>query len=1051
MRRRSFKNSLYVLLILLLVPAFLWAGTTGKISGKVFDKKTGDPLPGCNIIILGSSMGAMVGLDGSYFIINIPPGEYEVQASMMGYARTTQQKVKVASDRTFPLDFELSEEVLKGEEITVIAKVPLVVRDNTSSTRTVSGADIKNMPVDNYNEALATAAGTVGEGRNMHVRGGRAGEVLYLVDGLPVRDPLVSGSSGMQISDNAISELNMLSGGFGAEYGDAQSGVINIVTQDGKAELSGNFRYRTDDLGFSSLNKNSFNSDYAEISLSGAEPVTNYLLKSLGLKLPGKPMTFFLTITGDVSDTYLGFDRERIWYEGPFFDYQQRQKETTTGSLKLSWPMSDSKKLTFSYRYSREYNDYYEHVYKYAPFNSDRSERVGDQQSLSWRHTLSKATFYTMNFSRFATWFEYLPGGRRPDDFPFESDYENFQYPEDITDIDQNEPYQDGDVILLNDGRGGEPFEDIDGNGLRSGADPYESYVDLNGNNQYDAPNFYKNEFGDDIATMPYRDWWEPYLDRNGNGVYDPPNQNWDNDEYFADLNFNGEQDLADEFWDPAQFAEPYKDLNGNGSYDLGEPFYDRNNNSKWDRDFPGGFDRYGFWQERESVIWTAKGDLTSQINNQHQLKAGLEYKYYVQKMYEIQYPDREYNGMPDGGPYPERGIFRDNYSQFPSSGAIYFQDKMEFEGMIVNAGFRYDFYWAGEKVADEPFLDDNGNGRWDENEGFTDLDLNGTWNKLDNQWKDKLSPRLGISYPITENDVLYFSYGHFSQMPELQFVYQRATQGGSAIRSYGNPSLSPQKTVAYEFGVDHAFNDNLKIDLTGFFKDTKDLINQEHFRPQGQPDFYMYVNSDYGSVRGFEMELTKRYSHNFSARFNYTFSVAKGSNSSESAGYFNDLNGIPQPVRENYLDWDERNSISASFDLRFTEGNRPNLLGLTLPDRWGLNILWQYSSGLPFTLMPENANAEEQALVNNEERMPWTSTVDARLDKDFELLGLNQKLFFEIRNLFDKENVNNVNDPGSGSSTYGVWYGDGVSEIDRDPSNLNPGRNIRFGFEILW
>lgn len=1066
----------FVLIGLFLFVQLGWAGTTGKIAGKVIDKETGDPLIGCNVIIIGTSMGAMVGPDGNYFVLGVPPGDYEVKASMLGYGAITQTKVNVRSDYTTPLDFELSETVLEGEEITIVAKKPLVVRDNTSSNRTVSGADIKNMPVDNYNDAIAASAGTQGEGRNLHVRGGRAGEILYLVDGMPIRDALVGGSHGMEVSNNAIAELSMLSGGFNAEYGDAQSGVINIVTKDADPKWSGNLMYRTDDFGFSSLNDYSWNSDYVEFSLGGKEPLTGYLLESLGIDFPGQPITFFFSMTADATDGSLYLGRDRTLYEGPLFNYSSREHETLTSSVKVAWRLDDSKKLTFSFRNSTEDNEAYEYAYIYTPTTGDISKRKGSQWALTWNHTLSPKTFYTFNASRFESSLEWLPGGRTPDDFPRGWEIEPYEYPEDITNIDMNEPFQDGDIILLNDGRGGEPFEDIDGNGVRTAAEPFEPFIDLSGDGKYNDANYYLNASGQPIFSMPYRDWWEPYLDRNGNGVYDPPNGVWNiaeayvdangngrwdfgedftdlneneicdpEQEEFIDLNGNGVRDLEDDFWDPAQHAEPYKDLNGNGQFDEGEPYYDRNNNNKWDTEFPGAFDRWAFWQDRKSVTWTFKGDMTSQVTNQQQIKSGFEYKYYEQSMQEIQYPDNLYTGVPDGGPYPDRGVFRDNYVRYPSSGALYLQDKMEFQGMVVNAGLRYDFYWAGKQVEYEPFIDENGDGVWNGNESFTDLDLNQEWNKLANQWKTSLSPRLGISYPITENDVLYFSYGHFSQMPELQFVYQRATQGGSAIRTYGNPSLKPQKTVAYEFGVDHAFNDNMSIDVTGFFKDIHDLINQELFRPTGQREFYMYVNSDYGSVRGFEVELTKRYSHHISGKFSYTFSIAKGKNSSESAGYFDSISGIPLPVKENYLDWDERHSISLNADIRFLEDDHLNLFGLSLPDKWGLNVLWQYGSGLPYTYMPPQVRSEERPQRVNEYRMPWTSTVDMKLDKDFELVSMDYKVFLEVKNLFDKENVEFVEEE------TGTWYGRGERLIDFDPTHLGAGRNVRFGLEIMW
>ncbi len=213
-----FKRALFFLCL----PALLWAGTTGKIAGVVKDAGNKEPLPGVNLIIEGTSMGAVTSLDGDYFIINVPPGRYNLRATMMGYTPVIQREVLVQTDHTTTIDFNLSSTVLDiGNEITVVAERPMVQKDVTSGRAIVTTEEIKEMPVESFTDVLKTKAG-ITEGANgaLHIRGGRASEIGYMIDGVAVSNPMWGGLS-VSVENTAIQELQVVSGTFNAEYGQA--------------------------------------------------------------------------------------------------------------------------------------------------------------------------------------------------------------------------------------------------------------------------------------------------------------------------------------------------------------------------------------------------------------------------------------------------------------------------------------------------------------------------------------------------------------------------------------------------------------------------------------------------------------------------------------------------------------------------------------------------------------------------------------------------------------------------------------------------------------
>lgn len=223
-----------------LVVAVILSGSAtaqyGKLVGTVTDAQSGEPLPGVNVLIDGTSQGTATDFDGNYSIIGVRPDTYTLVFSFIGYRTARVEGVRVSIDVTTEVDVELQEEIFEGEEVVVTAERELVQKDLTATTAFVSGDEIQALPVENFDEVVELQAGVV----NGHFRGGRLGEVGYWVDGLPVTD-VYDGGLALSIENDMVQEAQVVTGAFNAEYGQALSGIVNVVTKDGSNEFEGSF------------------------------------------------------------------------------------------------------------------------------------------------------------------------------------------------------------------------------------------------------------------------------------------------------------------------------------------------------------------------------------------------------------------------------------------------------------------------------------------------------------------------------------------------------------------------------------------------------------------------------------------------------------------------------------------------------------------------------------------------------------------------------------------------------------------------------------------
>jgi len=278
---RLSNNILGFITVSLLVCGIAWGGQTGKVAGRVVDAATGKALPGVNIYLEGQSIGTSADMDGYYAILNIPPGTYTLIASMMGYSQQRVEGLRVSLDVTTEMNFSLDQTTIEGQEVLVIARSPIVQRDLTASKQVLRSDEFSQMPVDDVSDVLALQAGiTKDPGGKLHMRGGRSTEIVFLIDGVSVTDPF-AGEQSVEVENEAIEQMQVISGGFNAEYGQALSGVVEIVTKAGGEKYHGKLTtycgdyFSSDEIFSHASNSDLFDVYNLEGNLNGPVPFFN--------------------------------------------------------------------------------------------------------------------------------------------------------------------------------------------------------------------------------------------------------------------------------------------------------------------------------------------------------------------------------------------------------------------------------------------------------------------------------------------------------------------------------------------------------------------------------------------------------------------------------------------------------------------------------------------------------------------------------------------------------------------------------------------------------
>ena len=912
---------------MLFLPLMLLGQQDASIQGTVRDFKTGNPLPGVNVIIKGTYYGAATGSDGNYLITSISPGSYDIEISMVGYKILLKTGVKVEAGAAVTENFDLEQTVLMlGEEVVVIGKKPLFDVDETATLTRISSDDIRNKIVNSVEDILSEQIGVTTVDNEIHISGGRIDESLFIIDGLSIKDPLSGYGGNLFINAESIDNLEIITGGYNAEYGQAMSGVINIRLKEGRDKYEGSFKYSSDNWGFSQDSYSHYNTDHLEFNLGGPSTLFELLPKALGFDLPGK-FSFFANAYGKGSDTHLPIAANvyphRNWSLPGFSDTQTEEfldlitpREENDWHLlyKLTWGVTPQKKLSASYDFSLNVNQgffmprafsstYYPYRYQEILDQYNTITRESRLLNVNWVHTLNPQTFYEVTMGRFLTM-------------------------------------------------------------------EHSAVQDLH---------------------------WSEYLQR-------------------LDL-------------EPINYT--IQDLDGNVDITLGDEFYDTGVSSEW---YDISSDNY-----RLDMDWT------HQTQSRQKMKAGIEITYTEMQVLDIDEPWTGETGL---------GSNYDAYRAQTTFGAFYIQDRIVFEGMTINLGLRYDFWFPGKYVenaiADSSIVVITDAAR--------QIFMDETFEFFGYRGKGRISPRVGISHPVTDNDVLYFYYGHFSQLPTFQYVYAKLTSSSpTTYQVFGNPNLDPKTTVQYELGIKHRFSEDQVLEMKAYWKDMFDYETSQSIRPSNPKyshmSFLMYLNADYARSRGVEIILKSRLLKNFYADVNFNYSIATGKSSNPNDNLLVESGQIREkPLNEIYLRWDKPFQIFANLSY-----NHPTGLGASL--RLEYETGRRYTRAIVDTIREENDVEYYQGIYEDEKpyfyisKEPTTNT-DLKLYKRFELGRLSYRLFLDIQNLWDQRIARRIN-PFTGNG-YNPGEIIPYSMIDNpnpnyDPSRFLRPRTIELGLQIFF
>jgi len=251
---------LFLTLLLISINDTLAQATRGKIAGRVIDKATSEPLPGASVLIAGTSIGAATDVDGYYFILNVHPGVYTITAQMMGYTSQSVSDVQVNVGRTSEVDFTLAETILEGEVVYVSARKEGIRKDVSNSASTMASNVVEMIPSKNAEDLMTNVAGVTQDMYGLVIRGGYEDEIGFVVDGVSMNDERTNRPY-TQINMGMVSEVEVLTGGFNAEYGNARSGIVNVVTKKPTKRYTGSFDYKNSPAALKHFGPNAWSNE----------------------------------------------------------------------------------------------------------------------------------------------------------------------------------------------------------------------------------------------------------------------------------------------------------------------------------------------------------------------------------------------------------------------------------------------------------------------------------------------------------------------------------------------------------------------------------------------------------------------------------------------------------------------------------------------------------------------------------------------------------------------------------------------------------------------
>ena len=1015
---------------LLTLVAFLslsWAQTTGKIIGTV-TSEDGKVLPGANISVVGTSIGTASGADGDYTIINIPVGAYSLKFEYIGYTSKVVEGLRVNNGLTSVVNTSLSSSTIEGDEVKVVAEKPLVKRDATNTKRVITSEAIKTLPLRSVDNVVGLQAGVV----DNHVRGGRAGDNAYYVDGVLMKDHWAGGNSTGSISQSGMEEISLEAGGFGAEYGGANGGIINVTSKSGGQNLSASFE-NVSDFGAAD---------------AGTDPDKLY---SYGYQLNnfeiGGPLTDKLRFWV-LAEKESRADKNPSYGSHPYADVAEYKTLTATDSAFI-WKGDDLNSDNNVF--------YYDDIVRVNGTDTATTHLVGTNYARKWGATRNNASDRVR-----------LGGNVGVDlgALRFKLGYSGYTYTSD-NNWNNNQLLNWENATATNAG-----MNMFYLNSTFSISE--KSYVNaVVSMKNYSTTSYNKTLSGEKFTVSDKP--WVTYGKRDGT---------WGSDTYYhrADgkqalsapevvyFTGHGYQDGAYNHRNESQTGLRLDYVNTFGRHEIkaGIEYY-----STLLRVY-GVSQGYEIYEQISKVDENGDGEVTASEVGDYNSDgtAGtaadlLDWKFSAYR-----------NAYTTNIGYDIFGEESESYSESthamapgnPVSNRFYLQDQIEYNDIVVKAGLSFESWSPNNKGPDG-----DGDGKADD-AGLNAI--NTVNNRIDRTgWVDvethtAVHPRFGFAFPISDKTNFRAQYGTYWQEPSLSYVYLSDSRLAANI-SQGNmvttpnPAMKPERTTSYEVGFTKQVGNSAALDIVGFYKEVSDymqLVSRTILLNGAEFNLAYYGTGDFGVTRGLSLNLSMRRVGGFLADFNYTWMEARGTGSDPATNYNIAWIGDEYPTVINRLDHDQTHTGSMLFDYR-TANEGGMLSGL------GFSAIFSLGSGQAYTPSRMESSVfgrgwDAPLAAINSSSMPWYYNLDLRIDKKLNISNYGLNVYLLCLNALNQENIRNVQTQSGRADTDGwlntaegqIWlqsqletypgadasalYSDRVSS----PSNWSTPRTVRIG-----
>jgi hypothetical protein len=994
----------------------LLAQATGKIEGRVRDQ-AGAPIAQAQVYIVGTAFNALTNPQGYYFINNVPAGTVAVRAAFIGYKSTQVEGVKVLAGQTITVDAQLEQTPVEITEITVVSQTqPLVPRDEVTTKQRIDGAFADQLPVDRLSQVLQLQPGVTADNNgNLSIRGGRNNDAATYVDGVPVTPgyrgdrPVGSAGTSISVGTNAFEEASVTTGSSSAEFGNSRSGIVSIVTKTGGPDYRGSFSYESDEpFGVNhSIGLNRF-----EGSFSG--PLAGRLTFALSGTLEGRRA---------LED---GFNSQEV----PIFvqagiDTTVKQPSvvddpTTTDVDESSLTADTTLVNVYNYAISRGKCDAFADAGADGIDGADsvRIQQIRSNYGLDCQGVRLPATARTLYQASGKLNYSYGTGSRVALSVST-SRNQGHAYP-------AASPIRYLNNLALNNSLQGlyRRSRLATLNWTQNLARSAERALALDVALSYQQDRTVDGPLTTD-SDLSTRDPFGGFIIKPMHFLY-----GFDN--------FEIDDKLVSNFQKNEGRISPFDASNGSqfnitddlrndayGLYGRYPNFANTLGLDTWQFGELGGPAaplRVTLYNENRYI---GKATLDWQLDRYNRVKVGGEYTRYKIDNYTARFNDK---------------FVSDVYKEKPIRWNGFVEDRLDLGDVVVVGGLRYDYY---DSRASRPFVSDTLGNRYpfpriSSYTGVPGFDTgfdpaNPTAKLVRDKSHNYISPHVQVSFPVTDRTNFRLSYSHQVQTPDFSLLLTGINTDLNFTNSnqvFGS-DLDFGKTITFEFGIRHAFSDDMVLDVAAY---NKDIISDPAARLvtlydpvlKRSNDFRILTNLDFGNVRGMDLRLDRRFGNYFNGTISYSYQQAKNTGSDPftyinyGSRIVNAVGGIngAQPPPQGILPTDNSrpHTLAGAFSISLpSDWRRGTVLGSVLGN---VNVFttFRYASGTAYTrcgsgdedqvvLSIENCNREFPEPINSQ-RLPAYKQLDARLTKGFNVGKFDLTAYMDVRNLLNFKNI---------------------------------------------